>query len=196
MANAPHFNVDLKKFYNDPYPTFEKMRNSSPISYVPEFDSILITKREDIYKNEKLIDVFSSVQPNGLMVKLMGQNMMRKDGEQHTSERRGIFQTISPKTVQKIWKREFEKYADYIIEQLKVRKGGNLFRDYGINLSAKALILVTGLKNMSIREMDSVSQGMIDGIANYNNNLQFQYESWFGNSPCELTIETTNKLNL
>ena len=111
MANAPHFNVDLKKFYNDPYPTFEKMRNSSPISYVPEFDSILITKREDIYKNEKLIDVFSSVQPNGLMVKLMGQNMMRKDGEQHTSERRGIFQTISPKTVQKIWKREFEKYG-------------------------------------------------------------------------------------
>ncbi len=174
MANAPHFNVDLKKFYNDPYPTFEKMRNSSPISYVPEFDSILITKREDIYKNEKLIDVFSSVQPNGLMVKLMGQNMMRKDGEQHTSERRGIFQTISPKTVQKIWKREFEKYADYIIEQLKVKKGGNLFRDYGINLSAKALILVTGLKNMSIREMDSVSQGMIDGIANYNNDRKVE----------------------
>ena len=174
MTTAPLFNIDLKKFYNDPYPTFKIMRNTSPISYVPEFDSILITKREDIYTNEKLIDVFSSVQPRGLMVKLMGQNMMRKDGEEHIKERKGIFQTISPKTVQKIWKREFEKYADEIIERLKEKKGGNLFREYGINLSAKALILVTGLKNMSIGEMDSVSQGMIDGIANYNNNKKVE----------------------
>ena len=169
MTNAPIFKIDLNDLYNDPYPIFNEMRLNYPIAFVPQLDAILLTKRKDIYENEKLIEVFSSVQPNGLMVQLMGQNMMRKDGEDHQKERRAIFPSISPKTVKQVWKKQFEKYADKIIEEIEEKKYGNLLKDYGIGLSAKALILVTGLKNMSVKEMDKVSQGMIDGIANYSN---------------------------
>ena len=109
------------------------------------------------------------MQPKGLMVKLMGQNMMRKDGEKHLKERRAIFPSISPKTVKNIWKKEFEKTTDKIIEKLLKKKNGNLLTEYGIQVSAEALKLVTGLHNMTVDQMDQVSQGMIDGIANYSN---------------------------
>ena len=96
MPDAPLFSIDLAEFNNDPYPALAKMRESTPIAYVPELDAKLITRRDDIFDLEKQIDIFSSDQPEGLMTQLMGQNMMRKDGDAHQRERRAIFPTLSP----------------------------------------------------------------------------------------------------
>ena len=91
MSNAPRFEIDLQEFWTDPYPTLARMRAEAPIAYVPQLDSTLFTRRDDIFVYEKMIDVFSSHQPNGLMNKLMGHNMMRKDGDAHLAERSVIF---------------------------------------------------------------------------------------------------------
>ena len=55
-----------------------------------------------IFINAKKVDVFSSKQPEGLMTKLMGENMMRKDGKDHLHERRIISPSVSPKTVKNL----------------------------------------------------------------------------------------------
>ncbi len=170
MSNAPHFEIDLDSFWKNPYPILSKLRKNFPLAYVPQLDAVLMTKRKDIFENEKLIDVFSSFQPEGLMVKLMGNNMMRKDGVEHINERKAIFPSISPKTVKNIWKKKFEETTDQIIENLLNKDEGDLLKDFGIPVSAEALKVVTGLTNMSSSQMDKVSQGMIDGIANYSNN--------------------------
>ena len=116
---------------------------------------------------KRISDVFSSVQPQGLMTILMGQNMMRKDGEDHSRERKTIFKTISPKTSRDHWRDKFETIADNIIEKIKEQKSGDLLTLYARELSAECLKLVTGLTNMTAAEMDRVSQGMIDGCSNY-----------------------------
>ena len=46
----------------------------------------------------------------------------------------------------------------------------DLVQDFAMPVSAEALISMTGLNNMSWQEMDRVSQGMIDGCANYAGN--------------------------
>ena len=81
------FNIVYEDFSQDPYPTLSKLRKTAPISFVPQLGAILLSKHEDIFVCEKNISVFSSVQPDGLMTRLMGQNMMRKDGEEHKKER-------------------------------------------------------------------------------------------------------------
>ena len=63
------------------------MRVEAPIAFVPQLESTIFTKRDDIFSQEQRIDVFSSHQPAGLMNTLMGHNMMRKDGDAHMSER-------------------------------------------------------------------------------------------------------------
>ena len=55
----------------------------APVVYVQQLDAALITRRADIFIQEKRIDLFSSHQPDVLMVQLMGENMMRKDGFEH-----------------------------------------------------------------------------------------------------------------
>ncbi len=167
MSKPLQYDVDLKAFWQDPYPDLALMRARAPLVYVPQLGATLITRRDDIFAQEKKTDVFSSEQPEGLMTQLMGQNMMRRDGVDHMAERRAIFPSVSPKTVQRHWLAQFRVAASAVLDQLAAKPGGDLVQDYALVLSAEALKLVTGLTNMSAIEMDRVSQGMIDGCANY-----------------------------
>ena len=199
------FNINYSDFTNNPYPVFAKLRNSAPISFVPELDAILLTKHSDIFICEKNISVFSSVQPDGLMTKLMGQNMMRKDGEDHKAERRTIFPTVSPKTAQKVWKQKFIDHTKSILESLSDQDLIDVVNEFAKPVSAQALKSVTGLTNMTWQEMDRVSQGMIDGCANYirdssvekncydctrsiDNHIQERMEQGLGSDPSLLSV--------
>ena len=199
------FNINYSDFTNNPYPVYAELRNSAPISFVPELDAILLTKHSDIFMCEKNISVFSSVQPDGLMTKLMGQNMMRKDGEDHKAERRTIFPTVSPKTAQKVWKQKFIDHTKSILESLSDQDLLDVVNEFAKPVSAQALKSVTGLTNMTWQEMDRVSQGMIDGCANYirdssvekncydctrsiDNHIQERMEQGLGSDPSLLSV--------
>ncbi len=167
MSDAPHFDIDPAAFAADPYPALAQMRARAPIAYVPQLDATLLTRRDDIHREEKRIHVFSSEQPHGLMTQLMGQNLMRRDGESHMAERRALFPALSPRTVAEHWRPIFEQSTRDILADLAPRGACDLVTDYAMPVSAAALIAITGLHEMSHAEMDRVSQHMIDGCANY-----------------------------
>ena len=167
MSSAPRVDIDLSAFWADPYPVLARLRAEAPIAFVPQLGGTVFARRDDIFVSEKKIDVFSSHQPEGLMNKLMGHNMMRKDGEAHLSERRAIFPSVSPKTVKLHWTREFQAHADRIIEALLPQGQAEFCKEFALPFSAECLKSITGLTNMRFEDMDAWSQGMIDGIANY-----------------------------
>tara|TARA_Y100001934_G_scaffold66525_1_gene82642 strand:- start:976 stop:1920 length:945 start_codon:yes stop_codon:yes gene_type:complete len=104
----------------------------------------------------------------------MGQNMMRKDGEEHKKERHIIFPTVSPKTTQNVWKQKFIDHTKEILDSLSDQREIDLVNEFAKPVSAEALKIITGLTNMTWQEMDRVSQGMIDGCANYSQNKQVE----------------------
>ena len=167
MSTAPHFPIDVQEFWRDPYPALADMRAKAPICFVPQLGSTLLTRRDDIFVSEKRIDVFSSDQPAGLMTKLMGHNMMRKDGDAHMAERSIFFPAVSPKAVRAHWRAEFQAHADSILDALAGAGRADLLEAFALPLSGECLKSVTGLTNIRYQEMDAWSQGMIDGIANY-----------------------------
>jgi cytochrome P450 len=167
MSDAPVFSIDRAAFAADPYPALAAMRRTAPIAFVPELGATLITRRADIHREEKRIDVFSSHQPQGLMTRLMGENLMRKDGAAHLRERRILFPALSPRTVRDRWLPVFRATAERLLADLAPRGRGDLVRDYAMPLSGAALVAITGLARMTPDRMDAVSQAMIDGCANY-----------------------------
>jgi cytochrome P450 len=94
LSTAPRIDIDLAAFWSDPYPALARLRQEAPIAFVPQLGATLLCSRDDIFVSEKQIDVFSSHQPEGLMNRLMGHNMMRKDGDAHMAERKAIFPAI------------------------------------------------------------------------------------------------------
>ena len=164
MSSAAIQDIDLKEFMSDPYPTLKYFRKNSPIAYVPQLNATLFSKHQDIFICEKNVEIFSSVQPDGLMTKLMGQNMMRKDGDAHITERKAIFPTVSPKTVKNFWKNQFVEKTNKIIKNIGKKRELEIVSEFSTQVSAEALKLITGLSGMTWMEMDRVSQGMIDGL--------------------------------
>ncbi len=171
---APVFEIDPDAFWSDPYPDLARMRREAPIATVPQLGATLITRRDDISACEKRVDIFSSHQPDGLMTRLMGENLMRKDGEAHQHERRAIFPAVSPRTVRDRWLAQFRADAETLLTELRPRGTADLVRDFAMPLSGHALRAITGLESLSCTEMDAVSQAMIDGIANYAGDLDVE----------------------
>ena len=169
----PVYNISPDDFWRDPYPDLKTLRQNAPIAFVPQLGATLITRRNDIFDVEKKITYFSSYQPDGLMVQLMGQNMMRKDGPDHMAERKTIFPAVSPKTVKNVWKTEFEEFTDSILENVKPQGRGDLV-NIARQICGDALRVMTGLRNMTWQEIDRTSQGMIDGCANYAGDKQIE----------------------
>src|SRR3954468_23137086 len=174
MSNAPHYAIDVQTFWTDPYPDLARMRQEAPIAFVPQLGSTVFTRRSDIFSQEKRIDVFSSHQPAGLMNRLMGHNMMRKDGEAHMSERAAMFPAVSPRRVRDTWLTKFQAHADRILEALAPQGEADLVKAFARPLSAECLKDITGLTNMRFKDMDAWSQAMIDGIANYTGNKEIE----------------------
>lgn len=167
MSDAPVTQIDLAAFARDPYPALARMRAETPITYVPQLDATLFTRRDDIHQQEKRTHVLSSLQPDGLMTRLMGENMMRKDGEAHMAERRILFPAVSPRTVRTHWKPIFEAATRTVLDALTPKGGCDLVTEFAMPVSAEALKAITGLTGMTQAEMDGASQAMIDGCANY-----------------------------
>ena len=167
MSSAPIINVDPATFSEDPYPILAEMRDSAPICYVPEIGATLITRRDDIHTCEKNVDVFSSDQPGGLMNVLMGRNMMRKDGEEHRKERFVYYPTISPRKVEQIWAELFVELTDNVLDGFPSSGSTDLVPQYATAVSGEALKAITGLTQVTFQDLDSWSQAMIDGVANY-----------------------------
>ncbi|MGP6089696.1 cytochrome P450 [Antarctobacter jejuensis] len=167
MSDAPQVDLDPAALTADPYPILSRLQAETPIAHVPQLGATLITRRDVIYTQEKRIDVFSSHQPQGLMTRLMGENMMRKDGEAHAAERRATFPAFSPRTVRDRWLSRFRASAEEILAEVQPKGRCDLVRDYAMRLSGEALRVITGVQGLSWQEIDATSQAMIDGIANY-----------------------------
>ena len=167
MSNAPHVDIDPAAFWRDPYPPLAAMRREHPIAFVPQLGATLFTRRAHIVELEKLTEVFSSHQPQGLMNRLMGLNMMRKDGAEHIAERKLILAALGPQPVRALWEPIFRADAKRVLDALAPQGHAELVADYAMPVSAHALRALTGLGNMRWQDMDAWSQAMIDGIANY-----------------------------
>lgn len=168
------YDINPTAFWHDPYPDLAAMQALAPAVEVPQLGAVLITRRDDVFTQEKRIEVFSSDQPGGLMTQLMGENMMRKDGQAHQAERRAMFPAVSPRTVRDHWRAQFALATSQILDRLGPIGQADLVKDFAMPVSGEALKVITGLTEMTAADMDRVSQHMIDGCANYTGDQEVE----------------------
>jgi cytochrome P450 len=167
MSSAPVVSIDPIAFHADPYPVLARMRTETPVCFVPQLGATLFTRRDDVFAEEKRITLFSSHQPDGLLTRVMGPNMMRKDGDAHMRERKALFPSLSPRTVRDVLAPQFRNIVQGHIDRIRPLGACDLVREYAMPVAADALRVMTGLTNMAAVEMDTASQAMLDAAANY-----------------------------
>ena len=49
MSTAPHVDIDVPSFWNDPYPTLATLRRDAPIAFIPQLGATVLASRDDIF---------------------------------------------------------------------------------------------------------------------------------------------------
>ena len=167
MSDAPVANPDFQSFIADPYPFYHRMRHETPIARIPMISNAYFFSRyDDVATLAKDHERLSNYLIEDGMVRIMGQNMMRKDGQAHREERAAVRPTISSQSAKNNWQSRFETMVKDVLENIKTDGSACMVKDIAMRISAEALKMVTGLTQISWQEMDRVSQGMMDGVAN------------------------------
>ena len=168
-SDAPVFDMDLAALAADPYPQLQRLQRECPIAWVPQLKATLITRFADIDVCEKNIEIFQSNQPGGLMTRLMGRNMMRKDGKEHRVERKQVMPSLSKLAIRDGWRALFQASIEAEIDTLDRELAAgptDLVKGFATRVSAEVLKWVTGLPMLNTRDLDWASQSMVNGVAN------------------------------
>lgn len=123
------------------------------------------------------------------MTRLMGHNMMRKDGAAHAAERTVYFPAVSPKAVKSRWIARFQEHADRIVDALPAAGEVDFVNDVALPLSGECLKSITGLTNVRCQDIDAWSQAMIDGIANYGGDPEVEARCRAATSAIDAAID-------
>lgn len=161
--------VDPQELLRDPYPTYRRLREESPVAYVPQLGRYFVTTFQEAFDIEMDQATFSSHEAaeRSTMIRTFGRPMLRMDDPEHKAERNAIGPAMRPVAIKKYWRAIFEKNADIYLRRLReAGSGTDLFRVFAVPYAADNLTAIIGLRNIEAAQMMDWSHTFIAGISN------------------------------
>jgi cytochrome P450 len=174
-----NLNLANEQMFINPYPTWKKLRNETPIFWYEPFQSWIFLDYEDVkyaLKNDKdfsadrtrpLIlpllakygvkeDVF------GYWIKVMSKVAMNIDGERHLRVRRVLMKLLTPEHVKNLTEYT-NQLANDLINQISQNKEADLIRDFVAPLTIKTAARFVGIPE----EMHEKCMQWLDGVQEF-----------------------------
>lgn len=164
--------ITLAELYADPYPHYRALRQHEPVSWVPAAGRFFVTRYKDVLQIERQPEIFSSVERDSLMLRAIGQTMLRLDGVHHKRIRTAIEPSLRQTTIRSRWAAAYQQIVDDLIDSLSGQAEADLFQDFAGPCAAACLARLLGLHNSSESDLRRWSQAIIDGCGNYGNDAQ------------------------
>lgn len=161
--------VDPAQLVHDPYPSYARLRDESPVAWVPELGRYLVTTFDECFHIELDQETFSSHEnaERSTMVRAMGRPMLRKDDPEHKRDRDASAKALRPVTIKRTWTEQFGRTADRCLARLKeAGPGADLAAEFSLPYAADNLSLVLGLAGVPTAQMIDWSHTLIAGIGN------------------------------
>jgi cytochrome P450 len=161
--------VDPAMMMSDPYPTYERLRQESPVAWVPAIKKFLVTNYAECHEVEMDQEIFSANVSGAAMNRALGaQPMLRKDDPDHAADRAPINPVLRPKNIKEAWAPVFERNAQTYLDVLEEKGPDNadLNRDYAAPVASQNLIDLLGLKDVAVEQMRRWSHDFIAGSGN------------------------------
>ncbi|MBY4214130.1 cytochrome P450 [Rhodococcus fascians] len=163
--------VEPDSMLEDPYPTYRRLVDSTPVAWVPSIGRYLVTSAAACRAVEEDQDTFSanvSGSAATLARALGAPPMLRKDDPEHAIERRAVNPALRPKALRAQWEPVFARNSRIYLDALQDRgpDEADLNRDYAGPVAAQNLIDLLGLKGAGVADMQRWSHAFIAGTGN------------------------------
>jgi cytochrome P450 len=168
-STASHLGLDisLAELVSDPYPIYRSLRESDPVAWVPAANRYLVTRYKDVLQIERNAEIFSSAESDSLMLRAIGQAMLRLDGAAHKRIRAALEPSLRQAVIRDGWAAEFQRVVDERLDELVDRGHMDIVEDFAGPCAAACLARLLGLRDCTEADLRRWSQGIIDGCGNY-----------------------------
>jgi cytochrome P450 len=160
--------ITLSDLWEDPYPHYQRLRETAPVAWVPGSGRYLVTRHADVVAIERDVETFSNTESPTLAERVMGETLLRKDGDAHRREKVAIEGALRPRAIKEHWAPLFQRNADDLIGTLADKGFADLVTELAAPLAARNLSTFLGLGTIPDDVLVRWSQDIIDGAGNYS----------------------------
>ncbi|WP_179220409.1 cytochrome P450 [Rhodococcus sp. NCIMB 12038] len=159
--------VTLEDLDRDPYPIYARLREESPVAWVPAAGRFFLTRFADCRHVEADQGTFTAVDPGHRMNRTHGVTMLRKDDPEHADDRRAVNNVLRVEQAQKIWRPIFTDNARKLLAAFaELGPGADLNEDFAAPYAATNLAALVGLDGVDWKDVRRWSAAFIAGTAN------------------------------
>ncbi|MDP1737994.1 MAG: cytochrome P450 [Caulobacter sp.] len=137
--------VDLKAFSQDPHPTFERMRRSEPVSWIPALDIYYVTRHADVAAVLMDDETFLVGEENMLVYDTFGRHMMTVDGVEQRRYRAGFRRTFTPREIRERLEEKVTVLVHGLIDGFAGARAVELRETFASRLPVQVMLAVFGL---------------------------------------------------
>ncbi|WP_439392266.1 cytochrome P450 [Bradyrhizobium sp. PMVTL-01] len=160
--------ISISDLVRDPYPIYKRLRREAPVLRVKSVGRTFLTKAADTKWVKDNPVIFSSDDPNTPMKRaFLAHTLMRKDHDEHRTERMAMMPALMPKTIESVWAALYEDLAEAYLDRLPRGQVVDLFPALAGPLAARMLAHAMGVPDASDEDMQRWSQMLIDGAGNF-----------------------------
>lgn len=159
--------VTLAELERDPYPTYERLREEEPVSFVPAVGLWLVTRHDDVKHVAMHPETFTAATEPSTLNRTMGENMLGMEGPEQQWIRTITEAPFRPRDVEERTQGMIPRLAGELIDSFVERGEADLFREYADPLSVRSLCFMLGLDDVSWRDILRWNEGLMLGLANF-----------------------------
>src|SRR5258705_1103363 len=160
--------ITIEELTRDPFPIYRRLRREAPVLRVKSVGRTFLTKAADTKYVKDNAALFSSDDPNTPMKRaFLAHTLMRKDHDQHRTERMAMMPALMTKTIESVWALLYAKLAAAYLDRLPRGEVVDLFPGLAGPLAARILAHAMGVPDANDEDMQRWSQTLIDGAGNF-----------------------------
>ncbi|MBS1843395.1 MAG: cytochrome P450 [Actinobacteria bacterium] len=156
--------ISLESLVADPYPHYRELRDAGVV-WVEALERWMVTRWDDVGAVEVAREAFSATEPDSLLTRTIGHQMLREDGEAHKrlrSAAAGPLQRPAIEAREPVLRRIAEELIDGFVDRGCV----DLIAEFAVPFAARCLIEVLGV-DASPRDIARWSTAIMNGAGNY-----------------------------
>jgi cytochrome P450 len=159
--------ISLEDLERDPYPSYARLRDEEPVSWVPAVGLWLVTRFDDVRQVDLDPVTFTGATDPSTLNRTMGVNMLGMEGPGQERIRRIVETPFRPRDVEERTQGMIPDLAHELIDAFAGRGEADLFREYCDPMSVRSLCFMLGLDEVPWQDILRWNEGMMPGLANF-----------------------------
>ncbi|MFK7804583.1 MAG: cytochrome P450 [Anaerolineae bacterium] len=139
--------VTIKQIAKNPYPTFQQMIATEPVSWVPAFNMWMVTRRVDVVELLRDAELYT-MEPEGDQVNPMedtfGPMMLSLDGAEHKKIRDVFVEPYRPRHTRRFYTDLIKQVTAQLLDDIAEEKTVDLDKEFSDKLAVIVVVATLG----------------------------------------------------